>query len=128
MTASNQAYNAAGAVSFKAQTEVHAITSIEAARQANSADPVAFASAAQAIRENILKQTPPLFQPEISTMLDRHIAAGQIRTGEQANANVKGAAVADWSTTQSTRFNGAIVAASHLPQDQSRRADPADPA
>ena len=119
MTAGNQAYNAAGAVSFKAQTETHAITAIEAARAANESDPVAFAAQAQAIKEGILKQTPPLFQPEISTMLDRHIAAGQIRTGEQANANIKGAAVADWSTTQSTRFNAAVTAASHLPKDQS---------
>jgi hypothetical protein len=118
ITASGAAYNAAGAVSFKAQTETHVLTAIEAARAANEGDPIAFAKAAADIRQNILQETPAIFQPETATMIDRHIAAGQIRTGEQATANVRGAAVADWSTTQSTRFNGAVVAAAQLPQEQ----------
>ena len=119
ITASGAAYNAAAAVSFKAQSETHAITAIEQARLANPSDPAAFAAQAQGVRDAILKETPALFQPEVQTMIDRHIAAGSMRVAEQSDANIKGAAVADWSTTQSIRFNGAVTAASHLPQDQS---------
>lgn len=118
ITASGAAYNAAAAVSFRVQSETHAITSIEAARQANPSDPAAFAAQAQGVRDAILKETPALFQPETATMLDRHIAAASSRIAEQSDANIKGAAVADWSTTQSTRFNAAVTSGAHLPADQ----------
>jgi hypothetical protein len=118
LTAYGDAFNAAAHVTYVTKAQTNAELAVAAAEEAHPRDPVAYSQQVAAVKEGILKQTPALYAPEMSNMLDRRAAAGYIRVSEQTIKGNQADAKQGYEETIETRLQAAVRTAADLPQDQ----------
>lgn len=118
VTTSGEAFNAAAHVTYVANTQTSIESAVSSAEQANPRDPTAYLQQVQAARDATLKQTPALYAPEVQTMFDRRIAAGQSRIAEQTINGNKADAEYAFTSTLTPRLKDAVRTAQELPADQ----------
>ena len=118
ITAYGEGYNQAGHVTYVASAQTALDGALDQAEQANIHNPQGFAAAAQAIRENTLKQTPDLYQPEILDRANAQIQARSNRISEGTTRFLQDQDEAAYSESRPARISTAIKTASNLPAEQ----------
>lgn len=118
VTTSGEAFNAAAHVTYVANTQTSIEAAVASAEEANPRDPIAYQQQVQAARDATLKQTPALYQPEVQTMFDRRITAGQARINEATINGNKADAEYAFTSTLTPRLKDAVRTAQELPADQ----------
>ena len=118
LTPYGEGFNAAAHVTYTSQSEVNVENAVSQAEITNPRDPGAYMQHAIAARDATLKETPPLYQPEVLTMFNRRIAAGQARINEQTVKGNQADAQAAYTDTLQPRLDAATRTASDLPAGQ----------
>lgn len=118
VTAYGASYNAAAHVTYVANTQTSIETAIDAAEQTYPHDPVAFQQQVQKVRDATLVETPDLYKPEVQTMFDRRIEAGNNRIADAAIKQTQADGVAAYTGTMDSRIKTAVRTAADLPEDK----------
>jgi hypothetical protein len=118
VTAYGANFNAAAHVAYVANTQTSIETAIDQAEQAYPHDPIAFQAHVQQVRDQTLKETPSLYQPEVQTMFDRRIEAGHNRIAEATIRQGQQDGVAAYTGTMESRLKTAVRTAADLPDDK----------
>ena len=118
VTAYGANFNAAAHVAYVANTQTSIETAIDQAEQAYPHDPLAFQAHVQQVRDQTLKETPSLYQPEVQTMFDRRIEAGHNRIAEATIRQGQQDGVAAYTGTMESRLKTAVRTAADLPDDK----------
>jgi hypothetical protein len=118
VTAYGSSYNAAAHVVYVANTQTSIETAIDQAEQQYPHDPAGFQAHVQQAREATLKETPALYQPEVQTMFDRRIEAGQNRIAEATIKQGQQDGYAAYTGTVESRIKTAVRTAADLSDDK----------
>jgi hypothetical protein len=120
ITAYGGAYNAAAHVSYVNNTQASIEDQLSKAEAANQGNPQGFAESAQAIHDAVVKEAPPMYQPEISNMISLRTVAGMTRTREQAIQTARSDAFESYTSTVNGRQSAALETAATLPDDKAQ--------